>query len=33
MLNLFKPSSDFFADRSKGVLLLWILFGSDIVLV
>ena len=25
-LNIFKPSIDFFTDRSKAVLLLWILF-------
>ena len=26
-VNMFKPSSDFLTDRSKEVLLLWIIFG------
>ena len=26
-LNMFRPSGDFFTDRSKTVLLLWILFA------
>ena len=25
-LNMFKPSSDFFTDRSKAMILLWIFF-------